>query len=187
MARETGEERTGLIGRLVRWRKSVSVAMVVCALPIAGGCFGHFPLTRAVYNFNNTVPSGILRNLVFWAFLIIPVYSIAATVDMLVLNLIEFWLPGRMDSTVSTVTEDGKKIVVTPTEDGREATLTVSEEDAVVLELRLTKVSDELLEIRDADGRLLGSARLNGSGMIELADALGQVVKTVPAEELAAL
>lgn len=185
MAKE--EERTGLIGRLARWRRSISVALVVGAFPVAGGCFGHFPLTRAVYNFNNGISTGILRNLVFWAFLIIPVYSIAATVDAVVLNLLEFWLPGRMDSTVSTFTEDGKKIVVTPSEDGREATLTVSEEGAVVLELRLVKVSDELLEIRDTEGTLLGSAKLCESGMIELADATGQVVRTVMQGDLAAL
>jgi hypothetical protein len=181
------EKRAGLIGLAGRFRRSISVALIACTLPVAAGCFGYFPLTRAVYKFNNGISTGILRNLVFWAFLIIPVYSIAATVDALVINLLEFWLPGRMDSTVSTTTEDGKTIVVTPTEDGREATLTVSEEDAVVLELRLVKVCDDLLEIRDADGRLLGSARLDESGVIELADGAGQVVRTILAEELAAL
>jgi hypothetical protein len=174
----------GLIGRLARLRRSGSLALVLAVAPFMTGCFGYFPLTRAVYKANNSVESGFLRNLLFWLFAILPVYGGAMLIDAIALNLLEFWLPGNRRDEV-TLTEDGRSIAFRPSEDGKEAWLTVSEGDRLVAEVRFVRVSDELCEVRDADGRLLGTAQRTASGGMDLSDADGRVLRTVAALDLA--
>lgn len=56
------------------------------------GCFGEFALTRKVYGWNEDVSDNkFVRTLVFYVLCIVPVYEIAGFVDVVVLNLIEFW------------------------------------------------------------------------------------------------
>ena len=55
------------------------------------GCFGEFALTRKAYNWHDGVSDNkFVKSLLLW----IPMafaYSITAIVDMVILNLIEFW------------------------------------------------------------------------------------------------
>jgi hypothetical protein len=54
------------------------------------GCFGEFALTRKAYNWHASIGNKFVRSLLLW----IPmgfVYSITAFVDVVILNLIEFW------------------------------------------------------------------------------------------------
>lgn len=56
------------------------------------GCFGEFALVRKVYNWNEDVSdSKFVRTLVFYLLNIIPVYGVASMIDVVILNLIEFW------------------------------------------------------------------------------------------------
>ena len=56
------------------------------------GCFGQFELTKKVWEWNDDISdSRIVKTLVFWVLNIIPVYGIASFVDVLILNVIEFW------------------------------------------------------------------------------------------------
>ena len=56
------------------------------------GCFGSFNLTKKIYAFNqDATDNKFVRSLLFWGLCIIPVYEVCALVDIVVLNLIEFW------------------------------------------------------------------------------------------------
>lgn len=56
------------------------------------GCFGEFTLVRKVYNWNEDMSSSkFVKTLVFYVLNIIPVYGAAAFIDVVILNLIEFW------------------------------------------------------------------------------------------------
>ena len=55
------------------------------------GCFGPFRLTNQVYEWNANLGDKFTNNVVFWAFLIIPVYEVSLFIDGVVLNTIEFW------------------------------------------------------------------------------------------------
>jgi len=56
------------------------------------GCIGSFQLTNNLYNWNkNEVGGKWGSELVFAAFVIIPVYAVALFADGIVLNSIEFW------------------------------------------------------------------------------------------------
>ena len=56
------------------------------------GCFGEFALVRKVYTWNEDVSSNkFVKTLVFYVLNIVPVYGIAGFIDVVILNLIEFW------------------------------------------------------------------------------------------------
>jgi hypothetical protein len=59
--------------------------------PSLSGCFGKFALTRKVYTLNASVPDRILRNVVMWAFIFVPVYWVTGVVDLFIFNALEFW------------------------------------------------------------------------------------------------
>ncbi len=71
-------------------RKIISLFLVICLFSVYG-CFGKFNLTRKVYDINAKVGDKFLRSAVTWAFIIIPVYGIAAFLDFVLFNTIEFW------------------------------------------------------------------------------------------------
>jgi hypothetical protein len=56
------------------------------------GCFGQFTLTRKVYDFNSSVVDNpFVQSILMWVMCIVPVYPFAAWIDVVILNLLEFW------------------------------------------------------------------------------------------------
>lgn len=73
-------------------KRFIVLLMMVAALaPSLGGCFGKFAVTRKVYELNASVHDRYLRNVVTWAFLIVPVYWVSGVIDLFIFNTIEFW------------------------------------------------------------------------------------------------
>ncbi len=54
-------------------------------------CIGSFGLTNRLLAWNNTIGNKFVNELVFFAFLILPVYEVSALADLVVINSIEFW------------------------------------------------------------------------------------------------
>lgn len=54
-------------------------------------CIGSFNLTSKLLDWNKSVDSKFVNELVFLAFWIVPVYEISILADLLILNSIEFW------------------------------------------------------------------------------------------------
>jgi hypothetical protein len=67
--------------------------MSICLIGILmqTGCYGSFELTKKVYEWNGSIDDKFVRSIVFFALCVIPVYPLAAFVDAVFLNLIEFW------------------------------------------------------------------------------------------------
>lgn len=83
------------------------------------GCLGSFQLTKNMYEWNTTQINGEWgQELVFVAFLIIPVYEVCLLADGVVLNSIEFWTgenpismkSGEKDSKIVQKGEDIYKL-----------------------------------------------------------------------------
>lgn len=99
--------------RLSSFRRSAVLALAGIGLLGSSACFGSFNLTRKVWTFNKNVSQDKwVQELVFLAFAAIPVYSIAAGLDALIINSIEFWT-GENPVMVSKTTtrEDGTRLV----------------------------------------------------------------------------
>jgi hypothetical protein len=105
--------------------KKINVFLLVClflTLSIGqSGCYGPFRLTKNLHEWNGTVGDKFTNALVFFAFVVIPVYEVAVLVDGIVLNTIEFWTgdnPIAMndgDKDIQIVKKDGKKYRITAT------------------------------------------------------------------------
>ena len=57
-------------------------------------CLGSFKVTKKLYEWNDGINTKLGKNAVFWLLVIIPIYEIFLFVDIIVLNLIEFWSGG---------------------------------------------------------------------------------------------
>lgn len=72
-------------------RLIVIAMMALLTISTLSGCYGKFALTKKVYNLNGQVSDRFLRSGLTWVFIIVPVYGIAALVDFIAFNTIEFW------------------------------------------------------------------------------------------------
>jgi hypothetical protein len=90
----------------VRFRR-LTLAAVGVSLLGTSGCFGTFPLTRKLYNFNRTVSSDkAIQELFFLATaVLIPLYGLAALADAVVFNSMEFWTGSSGIDLVATETK----------------------------------------------------------------------------------
>lgn len=161
--------------------------MLLAMAPIVTGCYGRFPLTRNVYDFNGEVSDvKIVQTIVMWVLVIVPVYGIAMLADLIVFNLIEFW-SGEPVNLGKVTGEDGTQYVLEPSEDGKAAVLTVSRGDRVLTTVSFVKVSDTKFEVRDAEGRLAGMVVRTPEGGFNLTDARGRTIRTISADQIASL
>jgi hypothetical protein len=129
-------------------RDKLLACLLAAALPLAGtGCFGSFNLTRKIYNVNQEVsPEKWVREIVFLAFAILPVYGLAMLIDAIVFNTVEFW-SGQNPMLV----HDGDRQTI-DTAEGR-ATLTRRSASALEIELRSADGSGRrFLMVREAGG-----------------------------------
>lgn len=73
-------------------RKTVLACALAAITFTQTSCMGSWKLLTGVYNWNEQATNNkFVNQLIFWAFLIVPVYEIAVLVDYVILNLIEFW------------------------------------------------------------------------------------------------
>ena len=85
---------------------------------IQTSCYGPFKLTKKVYEWNGTVGSKFVNNLVFWGCVIIPVYDVAMFIDAVVFNTIEFWggknpiSMNENEKEIKTVQANGKEYMI---------------------------------------------------------------------------
>lgn len=168
----------------------VAILMLALILPMAlGGCYGAFPLTKKIYKFNGEVSDNrIVQSLVFWVFLIIPVYGIGTFVDAIVFNLVECWTGKQLMTAVGPTTDsNGNTVTLAPSTDGKEAVLTVSRDGQILTQERFVRVSDSLIEVRGMDGALHGKVTRAADGGFNLCDQSGSVVQTISAGQLVAL
>jgi len=107
--------------------RPVAFALVALfSMQLLTSCFGKFALTRKLYTFNDGIAGKdlggkFIKSVVFWVLFVIPVYQLAALVDFIVLNLIEFWSgsnPIAMkegESETQFITYAGRKYQLTAT------------------------------------------------------------------------
>ena len=174
------------MSKILQKRIAVLLVIVIAFMSLVG-CYGQFPLTRVVYDINGSITdSGIIHTIVFWIFVIFPVYEISMLVDAIVLNLIEFWTDEAIDLSMTT-DQKGKMIKLASSCDSKEAVLTISQQGIVKKEIRFIKVSEGVCEIRDSEHRLLGSVLTSSEGDLSFVGRNGLVLHTIPAEKITAM
>ena len=74
-----------------RFGKGIALVLVAAVGTLSAGCFGKFQLTRKLYDVNQSIDEKYLRSAATWVLVIVPVYGVAALLDLIVFNVIEFW------------------------------------------------------------------------------------------------
>lgn len=143
-----------------------SLAIFAAALLFTqASCFGSFGLTRSVWKFNRDIGTKWVQEVLFLAMVIVPVYGIAAFVDAIVFNTVEFWsgsnpvagLPGDENNTRIVELPDGTPLkMVRESEDVMRI-----EHDGTVRHLVRT---DAGFVIRDTEGETLAAATPQANG-----------------------
>ena len=153
--------------------KSIAFALLaVVSLQFLTSCFGKFALVGKIYKFNdgimgNDLLGRFVKSLVMWAMYIIPVYEIGALIDLIILNLIEFWTgsnplamaPGQIETQFVTLkgksykmtAEQGKMTILDLTT-SKTTTLFFDKNSTAVSILKdgeMVKVADYKFEVRN--------------------------------------
>ncbi|GAB4323183.1 MAG: hypothetical protein Kow0059_18450 [Candidatus Sumerlaeia bacterium] len=172
----------------VRLRRAAAVAMMTLALAGGGsGCYGKFPLTRAIHKINGEITDyKLVHSIVFWIFIILPVYDLAFLVDAVIFNLIEFWTDETLD-LVSVELDDGSRVTLTPGEERNTAVLTVECSDGTSRECRFVRISPDRMNVLDENGAVVGCMMRSADGGIRLCDAQGRTVSRLAPDDVAAL
>jgi len=172
----------------MRWIQRVKVWVVTllvgCFLALGAGCYGSFPLTHLVYRANGRIEPPVVRQVVFWVFLILPVYEISSLGDVVIMNLLEFWTDTDFEGFEHSGKAGELKFAMRPAEQDGTATVAVIRRGETVARAQFVRVSDNLCEVRSPEGDLLGSAVRTSNGGVRLEAADGSMVTTVSGERL---
>jgi hypothetical protein len=145
------------------WRRPLAALALVGVLPLAGGCFGSFNMTRKIYTVNKGIsPDKWLRWLAFLAFNVIPIYPFSVAVDVFFANAWEFWggtnpITAKLEPQ-TLVGPNGEVASLVPVENG--ARIVITEPSGVVHSATLLREEPGTVAAYDAEGRFV--ARVTG-------------------------
>jgi hypothetical protein len=177
------DSANGFMSYVQRSKRKLVMACLLALTPMMVGCYGDFPLTHAVYRMNGRVENTLVEQVVFWAFVILPVYGGAFCIDALVFNLVDFWFDEDVDIS-QYETPEGETVTVEPSQSGDELTVTVTRDGEVQNRMTFVRMEDHI-EARDIDGNVVGQVEVDEDGTLKLMDENGSVVRTISAAQTA--
>ena len=145
-------------------RDGLVLALAAVFLTTAAGCFGRFRAVNAVYDFNKSAsPNGVVRSLLLFAMVVIPIYEVAFLADAIVLNTLDF-LNGTNQVAVKTL-PDGSKVEMAKLDAD---TVRVRQVDTAGKETSfdIVRVGANAGYVRNADGRIVGSVERLADGQL---------------------
>jgi hypothetical protein len=111
--------------------KLTSIAMLVVMLTVGvAGCFGNFAATRKVYDFNQNFGGKWENQIMFWVLNIVPIYNVAATLDVLFFNTLEFWTGSNPIAMAP-----GEEIIRYTSQDGKDLKIIIRQNQVIVEDL----------------------------------------------------
>jgi hypothetical protein len=72
-------------------KKAVRIVTITTLIAMMSGCYGSMALSRKVHTWNGSLDNDVIKSVVFWGFVILPVYEATLFIDAVVLNTIEFF------------------------------------------------------------------------------------------------
>jgi len=106
-----------------KFLKSISIALlVIFSLNVLPGCYGRNVVFTKIHRWNGTISNKFVNSIVHIILWIIPVYEFSLFIDIVILNLIEFWTgsnplamaPGEKEEQI--VKHDGEIYKITATQ-----------------------------------------------------------------------
>ena len=83
-------------------------------------CIGSFTLCNKLLSWNHTVGDKFINEMVFFAFCVIQVYTVAAFADAFIFNSIEFWTGENpiVDESITKVSNENGNFTITVKQEG---------------------------------------------------------------------
>ena len=98
---------------------TLAIVLTLSGSVMFTSCIGSFNLSNKVLTWNKGIGNKFINEVVFFAFLVIPVYEITMFADAVVLNSIEFWTGSNpVSASVKEVKGEKGNYTVETTEDG---------------------------------------------------------------------
>lgn len=164
---------------------------VLCtSLLVVSGCYGRFPATSAVYDWNGEATDNhIVNSVIMVGLAILPVYGLCMLVDAVVLNSLEYWSdeyppPGGY---VSVELEDGTMMALAPSENGKDMVLTVSRDGETISTRTYQRVDATHTNILDDKGLIVSVIERQENGDLLVRDDAGELLTTYTAADIASL
>lgn len=157
------------------FKKIVVLTMVAAMALMSVGCYGSFTLTKKVYNWNGSLGNKWVTEVVFLACYVVPVYSIAGFVDLVILNSLEFWT-GSNPVASAVTSQDGSTVAFNA--DKQQVEINYGGKTFVIAQENGTSV------VKDANGAVLATASMNQDGSMNILDAQGKVLSTYSGAEV---
>jgi len=178
---------SGLMVRLRKKARLWGAVLLIACLPLVKGCYGSFPLTRAVYKLNGDASENkFVRTGVFWIFIIVPFYPLSLVIDSLALNLVEFWSEEEIEITQTTL-DDGTEVTLAPGTTRNEAVLTFVSPDQSTRVVRFVRLDDTRIAVYEDNDAVTGYVVRRADGSIDLQDVQGDSLRVLTPEFLTAL
>jgi Domain of unknown function (DUF3332) len=155
--------------RTHRVRSAIALAVSALFLTSAAGCYGRFRAMNGVYDFNRAASDNTLvRSLLMWGMIVIPVYPVAFLVDALVLNVLDFFNGTNKVAQTQTL-PDGSEIQ-TARLDADTVQVKHVDKAGKVSSFDVVRVGPNAGYLRDSDGRIVGSVeRLPDGRLVQTA------------------
>jgi hypothetical protein len=150
--------------RFHKLRNGLVLALSAILFTTAAGCFGRFRAVNFIYEFNKEAsPNPVVRSLVMFALVVIPVYFFAFLADWLVLNVVDFF--NGNSQMASKQLPDGTTVNMAKLDAD---TVRVSHVDANGKETSfdVVRVGSKAGYVRAADGRILGTVEQLADGRL---------------------
>jgi hypothetical protein len=150
--------------RLHRLRQVLVLSLAAIFATTAAGCFGRFRAMNAVYDFNKEAsPNPVVRSLLLFAMLVIPVYFVAFLIDWIVLNTLDFFNGNA--NVADKDLPDGSHVHMAKLDAD---TVRVHHVDPAGHETSfdIVRVGPDAGYLRSADGRILGQVERLSDGRI---------------------
>lgn len=160
------------------FKQAVVVLLIASMALMTFGCYGSFNLTKKVYNWNGSLGNKWVVELVFLGLNIVPVYGIAGFIDVVILNLIEFW-SGRNPMATKVTSEDGTTVAFNA--EKKQVEITYGGKTFILVH------ENGLATVKDAEGNILAHAVAGENGAMNITDANGNVLSTYSMDEVNAM
>ena len=162
-------------------------------------CYGPFNLTRSVYKWNGDVKGSgeisgkWMKEIIFLALVILPVYQLSSLADAFIFNSIEFWT-GQNPVKVSQSPSNGTKTVrvgdlrteVVLVSDGSSKRVEYRRDGVVIKTGRVVEDGNRLKMI-DEKGQELFSGEVSRDGNVTILDHDCRPVETLSPEQVKVL
>jgi hypothetical protein len=164
-----------------------AVVLVMIAFFAAAACTGTFKLTRQVYDFQTKPADKWVDEVIFLAFVIVPVYGVSALVDAVVFNSIEFWtgknpMEASLDNKDSgMVAQNGRDQVTTEFDVESKNTEMTSASTGQIFVIART---DAGVAAKDREGKVLFTSVEDSRGGVTVSDGNGLLIRHFSPEEV---